>query len=107
MGGFRYDTTRLTEHAGEFADHAAHARRIAAALRRAVESAGACWGDDEIGERFAAAHRGPAEEALAALEELPERLREVGDKFAATAETNRRTDLANAEELDRLAGRGE
>ncbi|GAA2339060.1 hypothetical protein GCM10009854_14370 [Saccharopolyspora halophila] len=107
MGGFRNDFTRLTEHAGEFADHASHARRIAATLREAVESAGACWGDDEIGERFSATHRGPAEAALAAVEELPERLREVGDEFAATAETSRRTDSANAAELDRLADRGE
>jgi uncharacterized protein YukE len=106
MGGFRSDLASLSKHAGEFTDHAEDARRTATALRRAVESAGACWGEDEIGRRFAAAHRAPADAAMAAVEEIPGRLREMGDKLAATADATRDTDRANADDLGRLAGEG-
>ncbi|MFC7341449.1 hypothetical protein [Saccharopolyspora griseoalba] len=104
MSGFRSDLASLSGRADEFAEHAERARRAAADLRRAVESAGQCWGRDEIGQRFAAAHRAPAEETLAAVEEIPGRLREMGDKLAATADTARSADLANADEIGRLAG---
>ncbi|MEV4647975.1 hypothetical protein [Saccharopolyspora sp. NPDC049357] len=106
MGGFRSDTERLTRRAGEFQDLAGQAQRIADTVRQAVESAGACWGDDEFGERFAAAHGPRADDALAAAGALPGELRALGQKFAETAETSRRTDSDNADALRRLTGEG-
>lgn len=106
MGGFRSDTERLTRRAGEFEDLAGQAQRIADTVRQAVESAGACWGDDEFGERFAAAHAPRADAALAAAGALPGELRALGEKFADTAETSRRTDSDNADALRRLTGEG-
>jgi hypothetical protein len=106
MGGFRTDTERLAQRAGEFEDLAGQAQRIADTVRQAVESAGACWGDDEFGERFAAAHAPRADATLAAAGELPGELRALGQKFADTARTTRRTDADNADELRRLTGEG-
>lgn len=106
MGGFRSDVEQLAHRAGEFEDLAGQAQRIADALRQAVDSAGACWGDDDFGTRFAAAHRPQADEALAAAAKLPGELRELGEKFAAAAETTRQADADNADVLRRLAGEG-
>lgn len=108
MNGFRSDVEQLAGKAGEFEDHAAHARRVAEDLRRAVESAGRCWGSDEIGRSFAATHQHRAEQALEALEALPGRLDEMGAKFAASAETYRRVEETNVEEFadGRITGRG-
>ncbi|TDC96407.1 hypothetical protein E1161_02715 [Saccharopolyspora aridisoli] len=106
MGGFRSDIERLAQRAGEFEDLADQAQRIADTVRQAVESAGACWGDDEFGERFAAVHAPRADATLAAASALPGQLHALGRKFADTAETSRRTDADNADELRRLTGEG-
>ncbi|SFS40799.1 hypothetical protein [Saccharopolyspora flava] len=106
MSGFRSDVDRLAQSGGEFDDLAGRARRIADALRRAVDDTGACWGDDEFGQRFDAAHRPQADAALAAADELPRRLSELGGKLTATADTTRRTDADQADALRRLAGEG-
>ncbi|MER5393540.1 hypothetical protein [Saccharopolyspora sp. NPDC002686] len=106
MSGFRSDLGQLSKHAGEFEDLAGQAQKIADALRQAVESAGDCWGGDEIGASFAKAHCGPAEQALSDLGGMSERLRGMGSKFAAAADTTKQVDAANAEELRRIAGGG-
>lgn len=102
MGGFHSDLENLSARAGEFADHAERAKRVATSLRQVIESAGACWGEDEIGRRFAAAHHAPADAALASVEEIPGRLLEMGEGLAATADTTRAADLSNADQLGRL-----
>lgn len=106
MSGFRSDLGQLGERASEFDDLAGQAQRIADTLSRAVESAGACWGGDEIGANFAQAHCGRAEQALSGLGEMSSRLRGMGSKFAAAASTTQQVDAGNAEELGRIAGRG-
>ncbi|MDI2032164.1 hypothetical protein QFW96_26340 [Saccharopolyspora sp. TS4A08] len=106
MGGFRSDVERLAQRAGEFEDLAGRARSIADALRRAVDDTDTCWGDDEFGQRFDAAHRPQADAALAAADELPGKLRDLGEKFAAAADTTRRTDADQADALRRIAGEG-
>ncbi|MER7013896.1 hypothetical protein ABT324_20960 [Saccharopolyspora sp. NPDC000359] len=106
MGGFRNDLGRLDEHASEFDDLAGRAQQVAEALRRAVDSAGACWGGDEIGANFARAHCGRADQALSGLGEVSARLRGMGSKFAAVAATSQQVDADNAEELGRITERG-
>ncbi|KAA5833699.1 hypothetical protein ABT337_32910 [Saccharopolyspora hirsuta] len=106
MSGFRSDLGRLSEHASEFDDLAGRAQQIADTLRQAVESAGACWGGDEIGANFARAHCGRADQALSDLGEMSSRLRGMGSKFAAAAATTQQVDADNAEELGRIAERG-
>lgn len=106
MNGFRGDLDKLTSHAGELGDLAGEAKRIADDLRHAVESAGACWGNDEIGARFAQSHQKPAEDALAALHELPAHLTAMSTKFTETAATYRKVDQSHAGDLGRVPGLG-
>ncbi|GAA4834333.1 hypothetical protein [Saccharopolyspora rosea] len=106
MSGFHADIGRLAAKAGEFDEHAAKAQRIADALRAAVESAGDCWGHDEVGEGFARAHCPAARRAMDELGEIPGRLRGIGAKFAATARTHQQADAEGAGEIGRSAGQG-
>ncbi|MBA8826908.1 hypothetical protein FHX42_004287 [Saccharopolyspora lacisalsi] len=99
MTGFRGDVDRLSRQAEEFTELARRARRIAEHAR--ADSSGSCWGTDEIGERFAAAHQPRAERALERLDALPGRLAGMGEKFAEAARTYRGVDEANAEHIGR------
>ncbi|SFE27605.1 Uncharacterized conserved protein YukE [Actinopolyspora alba] len=100
MTGFHSELGKLTEHAGEFTEHAEHARRIRDELRTALEVSGDCWGSDEAGARFAELYLPGAERALRGLERLPDELAEMGTKLSEVAETYRRADEAAAERLD-------
>ncbi|GAA4861925.1 hypothetical protein [Saccharopolyspora sp. CA-218241] len=75
MDGSRADGADPARGFGELADRA---ERIADALRRALSDAGECWGQDDVGTAFAAAHRDPARSALERVAALPERLRDFG-----------------------------
>ncbi|MCP2260432.1 hypothetical protein LX15_004150 [Streptoalloteichus tenebrarius] len=83
--GFRADHELLVDRARRFEDLAGRADAIAARLADALAATGACWGGDEIGRGFAAAHEGPASDAVARLGALGGRLGEVAARFAATA----------------------
>ena len=106
MNGFRVDSERLHAQAGEFGELAGQARRIADDLRHAVESAGQCWGNDEIGQRFAESHQRQAAQALDGLAALSGEFNGMGTKFAETASTHQQVDQANADGLKRTAGQG-
>ncbi|WP_223839940.1 WXG100 family type VII secretion target [Saccharopolyspora pogona] len=106
MSGFRSDLGQLTKHAGEFGGLAGQAQRIADTLREALDVAGDCWGGDEIGASFARTHCGRADQALDDLGAMSGRLRDMGEKFAATVATSGQADAGNADVLGRLAGRG-
>ncbi|MGJ7908810.1 WXG100 family type VII secretion target [Actinopolyspora sp. H202] len=99
MTGFQSDLGKLAEHAGEFTEHAEHARRIRDELRTALDASGECWGADEAGARFAELHLPGAERALRRLERLPDELAEMGTNLSEAADTYRRTDEAAAEGL--------
>jgi uncharacterized protein YukE len=97
--GFQADPTTITRHATEFAGYA---DRIGAAHREltaALEAAGPCWGDDPAGRSFADGHRAPAAGTLDRIAELPDRLNDVGDRFAATAAGYQRVDEHGADLL--------
>ncbi|ASU77591.1 hypothetical protein CDG81_03870 [Actinopolyspora erythraea] len=109
MTGFHSDPRKLTEHAGEFPEHAERARRIRDELRTALDATAGCWGADEAGGRFAELHLPGAERALSELERLPDGLAEMGRNLAEVAETHRLADESAAERLDGLdtePGRG-
>ncbi|KAA2251250.1 hypothetical protein F0L68_38195 [Solihabitans fulvus] len=97
--GFRSDHQRLAEHAGEFTGLASRAGDITGELRRALEQAGDCWGSDAVGRSFAASHVRAATETLGRVGGLSDGLGDVGQRFAATAETYRQVDEDNAAAL--------
>ncbi|SFQ21359.1 hypothetical protein SAMN05421810_105197 [Amycolatopsis arida] len=83
-GGFAADPARVAARAEEVAALAERAGAIAAELREAL-AAGPVWGDDAVGQGFAAAHAGPAEDALAGLAGLGGRFADFGARLAGAA----------------------
>lgn len=85
-GSFRADPEALAARAAVFDDLAGRASAITGELQAALDAAGPCWGEDAVGRSFAAGHVAAAD-ALARLDALPAELRDVGQRFAATAAT--------------------
>lgn len=86
-GSFRADHEALAARAAVFDDLADRAAAITGELQAALDLAGRCWGEDGVGRSFAAGHEAAAAAALARLDALPAELRDVGQRFAATAAT--------------------
>ncbi|RZS33865.1 hypothetical protein EV193_11015 [Herbihabitans rhizosphaerae] len=86
-GGFQADGERIVSEAGEFGPLADRAATIHKELNAALESAGPCWGDDEVGRSFAAAHTASADTALGDLGGLAEKLGDVGSRYTAAGHT--------------------
>ncbi|RKT57525.1 WXG100 family type VII secretion target [Saccharothrix australiensis] len=99
MTGFRTDLAKLAAGAADFGDYAERAERIFGDLGGALDSFGACWGDDAVGRSFASSHVRPAAEALTGIGDLGQALGGVGDRFAETARTYREVDEGNGTAL--------
>ncbi|MDQ2587153.1 hypothetical protein [Saccharothrix yanglingensis] len=99
MNGFRTDLARLTGGAQDFGAFAERAGRIAADLGATLDSLGACWGDDAIGQSFAAGHVRPAGDVLAGLNGLGGGFDGVAERFAGTARTYREVEDGNSTAL--------
>ncbi|WP_018682386.1 hypothetical protein [Actinokineospora enzanensis] len=100
MDRFQADAARLADRAGHFDGYAERAGAIHRELADRLAAAGDCWGTDDVGHSFAAAHTAPADRTLTALGGLPARLGDVGGRFHDTAHAYRDTDTANATALD-------
>ncbi|WP_020668135.1 hypothetical protein [Amycolatopsis nigrescens] len=83
--GFQVDQERLASGAKEFDGLVERAAKIAAELDQALDGAAAAWGSDQVGQSFAAAHGGKAEEAAERLRGLAGGLSGVGESFTAAA----------------------
>ncbi|GGP70290.1 WXG100 family type VII secretion target [Saccharothrix coeruleofusca] len=104
MSGFATDPARLDRGAADFGSFAERAARISADLGAALDSLGACWGDDAIGRGFAQGHVGPAADVLGKLDGLASALGGVGERFAETARTYREVDQGNGTALGAVTG---
>jgi hypothetical protein len=80
---FEADVERLSARAKDFDRFVERAGQISADLDRALE--GAPWGDDVVGQSFAAVHSGPATETADRLRGLAAGLGGVGGSFAEAA----------------------
>lgn len=98
-GGFSADVERLHRHAGEFPGLSDQVSAVHQELSDSLAAAGDCWGDDAVGQSFAAGHVQAAGDTLAELGALPGRLTEVGDRFTATANAYQQVEQGNAAEL--------
>lgn len=102
--GFRTEHDQLASRAGAFGGLSQRAGRIDGDVRGAVDSFGACWGNDEVGQAFAAGHTGPANATLRDLGQLAGGLTDVGDRLRAAARTYAESDQYGESQL-RAAGR--
>ncbi len=96
MTGFETDLAKLNAGAADFGTFAERAGKIVGDLGGVLDSFGACWGDDQIGQSFAASHTQPASDALTRLGDLGAGFGGVGERFAETARTYRAADDGNS-----------
>lgn len=68
-----------------------------ARLQSTLAAAGACWGEDPAGQRFARAYSGPAGTAQQAFREFAGGLGAIRRKLGTMADNYERADLAGAE----------
>ncbi len=99
MDGFRVEADRLTDRAGQFDGLAERVAGIHRDLADRLAAAGPCWGSDEVGQSFAAAHTAPADATLGTLDALPGQLGDVGGRFRSTAAAYRGTEQQNAQTI--------
>lgn len=84
--GFDVDPDELAARAGQFDGLVDQLDTIQRDLSDALASIPhACWGNDAVGQSFAAAHTGPADATLGRLARLSEQLGSVGTRFTDTA----------------------
>jgi hypothetical protein len=96
---FQADPAQLATDAGEFHGLAERAGRIHADLRTTLDSLGSPWGADDAGRSFAGVHAVPAAETLGRLQELPDRLGDVGSRFVTSAKTYDNAETTGVTEL--------
>jgi hypothetical protein len=104
VNGYEADLERLTSGAGEFNGFAQQAGEIASGLQGLLSGFGACWGNDAVGQSFAAGHDKPSGDTFGLLGSLAEQLGGIGEKLTATAETYRHVEESNASAMKRLEG---
>jgi hypothetical protein len=102
--GYQADLERLTSGASEFGGFAQQAGDIASGLQNLLAGFGACWGNDAVGQSFAAGHDKPSGDTVGMLGTLASQLGDIGDKLTATAETYRHVEESNASAMRRLEG---
>ncbi|HVK20457.1 MAG TPA: hypothetical protein VM677_03770 [Actinokineospora sp.] len=99
----RVDAAKLARDAAQFTGLAERVEAIHRDLADQLGAIGACWGTDEIGRGFADVHATPAEQTLAAVQGLPARLADVGERFAGNAAAYVDGEQEN---VDRLGAQG-
>lgn len=85
MTGFAADAERLASQAEQFDGLTERVGKIQRDLSDVLDAAGSCWGADAVGQSFAGAHTGSADDTLGRLSALPDQLGSVGTRFADTA----------------------
>jgi hypothetical protein len=98
--GFEVDAERLADRATQFEPLAGRLDRIHGNLRDALSTDGACWGTDAVGQSFGAVHAGPADDAMARLAGLSDRLTSVRTRLSETAATYQSGDQSAVEHLN-------
>ena len=102
MNWFEADADKLTSGAGEFPALAERAGTIHRELSDTLGAIGPCWGNDAVGQSFAAAHVAPADATLGRLGSLSDQLADVGTRFAATGAAYHDLDTGGAHRLNEV-----
>lgn len=89
MSGFETDLAKLTAGATDFGAFAERAGTIFGDLGGVLDSFGACWGSDAIGQSFATSHVQPSTDALTTLGDLSREFGGIGERLTETARTYR------------------
>jgi hypothetical protein len=98
--GYEADAEQLAGKAAQFEPLVGRLSAIHRQLADALSADGVCWGGDDVGHSFAAAHAGPADDTVADLLTLPDRLGSVGTRLSASATTYQGMETSTVEQLN-------
>ncbi|WP_199442538.1 WXG100 family type VII secretion target [Umezawaea beigongshangensis] len=100
-GGFRVDPGAVSGAAAELGSAADRLESVGTALTDALAAAGACWGGDESGQKFAEDYVPGAEGAVRAFTSLVEGLRGLQGNVVDAMTTYRTVDGTGASTVQR------
>jgi uncharacterized protein YukE len=99
---FRADPEALRATRSGFVDVAGKIAAAAQNLRRVIDTEGACWGSDKIGQSFAKNYTPSVPEALKSVDNLGKTMTNMGDNMVAIADVLQNRDQTNAAAIDRV-----
>ena len=91
-GGFSTDVDKVLDQAGLLDGLSGTAQSIAGDLADALQQAGQCWGNDQVGGSFASGYTDAAEATFALVQGMPSELSDIGGRLAKTAHIHREVD---------------
>jgi uncharacterized protein YukE len=90
--GFEVEPAALRGAAGSFASEADQVAELAQKLDRFLVDLGPCWGDDEVGQRFATSYVPAAEATMSNLLSLSTAMHHIGSALRAIGDNYERVD---------------
>jgi uncharacterized protein YukE len=100
--GFSTDHERLARHAGEFTGLTERAGKITGELNTALDGLGRPWGDDEVGQSFAAVYSGPSQDTRTGMDATSGHLDDMGTRLQAMATAYRNVDANAGNRIDKV-----
>ncbi len=101
--GFEVEPAALRGAAGSIDAEADALGTLASSLEQYLLSLGACWGDDEVGRRFASGYQPAAATVLANMTALSTGLVRIAAALRAVGESYETIDQAAASTTDQLS----
>ncbi len=96
MTGFEVDSTALRSASPKFSTTGDKLADAWEALRSVMDAEGACWGNDEAGQKFAQGYSPAADTARAAFPGMASGIHDIRTELDDTAATWEQVDQGNA-----------
>lgn len=98
-GGFTMDPDAVQHGATSFGPAADEMTTAGSTLQNAVNSIGACWGNDDSGKQFSQDYLPAAQNALQAFGQLSQGLQNIQKNLSSIADGTAGTDGTNAQNI--------
>ncbi len=102
MTGFESDHERLAKHASDFAPMVERAGKLSGELNQTLDALGTPWGDDEVGQSFAAVYSGPSGQTRTGLDAVSGHLDDMQTRLTEMAAAYRDVDANARNRIDKV-----
>jgi uncharacterized protein YukE len=100
--GFESDHERLARHAADFDGLTERAGKLSGELNQTLDALGTPWGDDEVGQSFAAVYSGPSGQTRTGMDAVPGHLGDMRTRLTEMAAAYRDVDAATRNRIDKV-----
>ena len=104
QNGFTAQTGDLGGQAPQYQSVANQVQLIYQTLSTALDSYGACWGNDDAGQTFARKYVGPALSALSQMDSADQGLQSMADGVSSWAKNYQDTDQGLQQDVQQALG---